>query len=204
MWSKEMQGRGIVFVISAPSGAGKTTLIREILKRISGLSYSISYTTRPPRPGEVNGRDYHFVTEEEFLRMMREGKFVEWARVHGFLYGTPKENLYPKPGTDVLLDIDPQGAKQVKEIRPDAVLIFIVPPSIDELERRLRERKEDSEEEIRKRLSNARKELDQVGLYDYIVVNDELDKALQYLSSIILAERCRTRRVLKEGLGWRV
>lgn len=199
-----MEGKGIVFVISAPSGAGKTTLIREILRRISGLSYSISYTTRPPRPGEVDGKDYHFVTEEEFMEMAREGKFVEWARVHGALYGTPKENLYPGPGTDVLLDIDPQGAKQVKELRPDAVLIFIVPPSMDELERRLRERKKDSEEDIRRRLSNARKELDQVGLYDYIVVNDELENALQYLSSIILAERCKTERVLKEGIRWRV
>jgi len=197
-----LEGKGIVFVISAPSGTGKTTLIREILKRVPGLTYSVSYTTRPPRPGEVDGVDYRFVTREQFLEMVKKGEFLEWAEVHGDLYGTPKGALSPPAGNDVILDIDPQGARQVKELKPDAVLIFLLPPSLEELERRLRERKKDPEEAIRQRLINAKKELEQIGLYDYTVVNDEVEKALQYLSAIILAERSRTPRVLPEVIPW--
>lgn len=197
-----MEGKGIVFVISAPSGTGKTTLIRELLRRLPGLTFSVSYTTRPPRPGEADGVDYRFVSREEFLRMVEEGAFVEWAEVHGDLYGTPKGALDPPPGKDVILDIDPQGARRVKELRPDAVLIFILPPSLEELERRLRERKKDPEEVIRQRLANARNELEQIKMYDYTVVNDNVDRALQYLSAIVLAERSKTSRLLPEVTPW--
>jgi guanylate kinase len=193
-----MEGKGIVFVISAPSGTGKTTLIKELLKRIPGLSFSVSYTTRPPREGEIEGVDYKFVTESEFFKMVQEGKFAEWAQVHGAFYGTPKENLFPEPGTDVILDVDPQGAKKIKEIIPTAVLIFIIPPSLKEMEKRLRERGKDSEEAIQRRLANAQMELDKVKMYEYTVLNDDVEKALECLKAIILAERCKTQRVLGE------
>lgn len=200
---KALEGKGIVFVISAPSGTGKTTLIKELLKRVPGLSFSVSYTTRSPRPGEVNGVDYYFVTREQFLRMAEEGYFAEWAEVHGDLYGTPKGALTPPFGTDIILDIDPQGARKVRELRPDSVLIFILPPSMEELERRLRQREKDPEEVIRQRLTNAKKELEQIGLYDYTVVNDDMERALQYLSGIVLAERSKTPRILPEVSRWR-
>lgn len=193
--------KGIVFVVSAPSGTGKTTLIRELLKEAEGLTFSVSYTTRKPRTGEVEGRDYHFVSREEFLQMAAEGRFLEWAEVHGDLYGTPMESLDPPEGTDMILDVDPQGAKKIKELKGDAVSIFIVPPSLEELERRLRQRGRDSEEAIRKRLQDAREELAQIPLYDYIVVNDRFEKALRNLCSIVFAERCRRERLLKEVEG---
>ncbi|HEX16154.1 MAG TPA: guanylate kinase [Deltaproteobacteria bacterium] len=196
-WS-DAKPKGILFVISAPSGTGKTTLIQELMKEVDGLSFSVSYTTRRPRPGEVQGRDYHFVSRKDFLRMADEGRFLEWAEVHGDLYGTPLESLYPPEGTDMILDIDPQGAKKVRQMRRDAVLIFIVPPSLEELERRLRKRGKDSEEAIKGRLKDAREELAQIPLYDYIVVNDQFGEALRCLSSIIRAERCKMERVVKE------
>ncbi len=196
-WS-DAKPKGILFVISAPSGTGKTTLIQELMKEVDGLSFSVSYTTRQPRPGEVQGRDYHFVSRKDFLRMVDEGRFLEWAEVHGDLYGTPLESLYPPRGTDMILDIDPQGAKKVRQMRRDAVLIFIVPPSLEELERRLRKRGKDSEEAIKGRLKDAREELAQIPLYDYIVVNDQFGEALRCLSSIIWAERCKRERVIKE------
>ena len=196
-----MEGKGILFIISAPSGTGKTTLIKELLKRVPGLSFSVSYTTRPPREGEIDGVDYWFVSENEFFKLVQEGKFAEWAQVHGDFYGTPKENLFPKPGTDVILDLDPQGARKIKEMIPNAVLIFLIPPSLKEMERRLRERGKDSEEAIQRRLTNAKMELDQIKRYEYTVLNDDMEKALECLKAIILAERCKTQRVFREAVN---
>jgi len=190
-------GKGILFVVSAPSGAGKTTLLRRVVSRLPGVSLSISCTTRAPRPGEQEGVDYFFISRAEFMDMMREGRFIEWAQVHGDLYGTPRSNLERlRQGEDLILEIDTQGARKIREELKDGVLIFILPPSLEVLEERLRSRGGDSEEAIQARLQNAQKELDQMTWYDYIVVNREIEEATKELASIIIAERCRTARVL--------
>jgi guanylate kinase len=191
-------GRGIIFVVSAPSGAGKTTLWKEVLSRVSGLSLSVSYTTRAPRPGEREGKDYFFISREGFLDMVREGKFIEWAEVYGDLYGTPMSNLEKlKTGEDLILEIDTQGAKTIKgELKQEGVLIFIIPPSNEVLRERLMARDGDSKEAIKARLQNAKKELDQATWYDYIVLNEEIEEAVKALISIIIAERCKRHRVL--------
>lgn len=197
-----MEGKGIIFVISAPSGTGKTTLISQLIGEVPGLRFSVSYTTRRPRPGEENGKDYFFVSQDHFLEMVEKGKFVEWASVHGDLYGTPRESLTPPEGVDMILDIDPQGAEQIKRTCPDAVFIFLLPPSFQELERRLRQRGKDSEETIRQRLMDAVAELKKIDLYDYVVVNDDIEKALDCLKAIVKAERCKRTRMLKEVTTW--
>ncbi|MDD5687278.1 MAG: guanylate kinase [Elusimicrobia bacterium] len=182
---------GIPIVISAPSGAGKTTLVNLILKDIKGLAFSVSSTTRPPSPKEKEGRDYFFISEKEFLKKKKAGKFIETALVHGHHYGTLKKQLDEKlkKGKDVILDIDVQGAMNIRKIYPQALLIFIVPPSTKVLSERLRERHRDSEKEIKKRLHNARKEMKYRKFYDYTVVNDSLKKAFSKLESIIKKER---------------
>ncbi len=191
--------RGLLIVISAPSGTGKTTLTRMLLKEFPNIEFSISFTTRKPRPGEVNGKDYWFISREEFLKRIEEGDFLEWAEVYGNLYGTSKSQVLKalNEGKDVLLDIDTQGALQVKENFPEAVLIFILPPSLEELERRLRNRGTDPEEVIEKRLKVAREEIKRAKFYDYIVVNDVLEVAYNKLKSIISAEKCKTKRFLE-------
>jgi len=191
--------RGLLIVISAPSGTGKTTLTRMLLKEFPNIEFSISFTTRKPRPGEVNGKDYWFISREEFLKRIEEGDFLEWAEVYGNLYGTSKSQVLKalNEGKDVLLDIDTQGALQVKENFPEAVLIFILPPSLEELERRLRNRGTDPEEVIEKRLKIAREEIKRAKFYDYIVVNDVLEVAYNKLKSIISAEKCKTKRFLE-------
>ncbi|RUM88612.1 MAG: guanylate kinase, partial [Thermovibrio sp.] len=153
--------KGLLIVISAPSGTGKTTLVHMLLKEFPDLEFSVSYTTRPPRPGEVDGRDYHFVDRKTFERMIEEGDFLEWAEVYGNLYGTSRTQVLKalNEGKDVILDIDTQGALQVKKNFPEAVLIFILPPSLKELERRLRNRGTDDEETIERRLKTAREEI---------------------------------------------
>ncbi len=189
--------KGLLIVISAPSGTGKTTLTHMLLKEFPDMEFSVSYTTRKPRPGEVNGKDYFFVDKETFERMIEEGDFLEWAEVYGNLYGTSKSQVLKalNEGKDILLDIDTQGALQVKKNFPEAVLIFILPPSFKELERRLRSRGTDDEETIEKRLKIARVEVERAPLYDYIVVNDVLEKAYEKLRSIVIAEKCRTERL---------
>ncbi len=189
--------KGLLIVISAPSGTGKTTLTHMLLKEFPDMEFSVSYTTRKPRPGEVNGKDYFFVDRETFEKMIEEGDFLEWAEVYGNLYGTSKSQVLKalNEGKDILLDIDTQGALQVKKNFPEAVLIFILPPSFKELERRLRNRGTDDEETIEKRLKVARKEVERAPLYDYIVVNDRLEKAYEKLRSIVIAEKCRTERL---------
>ncbi len=189
--------KGLLIVISAPSGTGKTTLTHMLLKEFPDIEFSVSYTTRKPRPGEVNGKDYFFVDRETFERMIEEGDFLEWAQVYGNLYGTSKTQVLKalNEGKDILLDIDTQGALQVKKNFPESVLIFILPPSFKELERRLRSRGTDDEETIEKRLKIARVEVERAPLYDYIVVNDVLEKAYEKLKSIVIAEKCRTERL---------
>ncbi|MGH7276534.1 MAG: guanylate kinase [Candidatus Rokuibacteriota bacterium] len=192
-----MRRRGTLFVVSAPSGAGKTTLCREIRLRLPDLAYSVSVTTRAPRQGEIDGVDFRFVTEPEFREMLARGEFAEWATVHGSLYGTRARALDEArgAGSDVLLDIDTQGAAQLRARYPEAVLVFIVAPSIQELEQRLRERRSDNEREIARRLARAREEIALWRRYDYLVVNRDVKEAIEQLASIVQAERCRTARL---------
>ena len=187
--------QGLLFVVSAPSGAGKTSLCRAVTGSVENLTHSVSYTTRKPRPGEIDGRDYFFVGHERFQEMLQAGDFAEWAEVHSNLYGTSRrvlENMVSK-GLDIILDIDTQGAKQIRTKFETAVFIFILPPSLDILEERLRNRKSDHEDEIRKRMRRSREEIRDYGMYDYIIVNRDFDRAITELRSIVVAERCRTR-----------
>jgi guanylate kinase len=189
--------RGTLFVVSAPSGAGKTTLCREVRLRVPELAYSVSYTTRGPRPGEVDGTDFRFVTETTFREMLARGEFSEWATVHGNLYGTSARTLESAltAGDDVLLDIDTQGAAQLRQRYPEAVLVFIVAPSMADLARRLRERRSDAEREIARRLQRAREEIPLWRHYDYLIVNRDVKEAMEQLTAIIHAERCRVTRL---------
>lgn len=186
--------QGILLVVSAPSGAGKTTLCKAITESMENLTHSVSYTTRRPRPGELDGRDYYFVTEERFRSMTDAGDFAEYANVHSNLYGTSKRvlNEMVSEGIDVILDIDTQGARQIRNAYPTAVFIFIMPPSLPILEERLRGRKSDPEEVIRLRMSRAIEEMRDYSLYDYLIVNRDFERALAELKAIISAERCRT------------
>ncbi len=179
--------RGRVFVISSPSGGGKTTVIEALREKNRDLCYSVSATTRDPRPGEVNGRDYYFLKEDEFLRKIEENAFIEWARVHNFYYGTPRDQIekYLGEGKKVILDIDVQGGLKIKEQIPDSVLIFLLPPSMDELRKRLIQRGTEEEEILRVRIENAKKEIDMADRYDYQVINDILDETVRELDSII-------------------
>ena len=183
--------RGRLFVITAPSGAGKSSLINELLKADPALGLSISYTTRPPRPGERNGREYHFVDDPTFLAMRERGEFLESAEVHGNRYGTSKKVIQDalEQGQDLLLEIDWQGARQVRRLYPDCVGIFILPPSIEELERRMRARGQDSEDVIRRRVDNAREELEHSHEFDYAIINKDFDTARRELTGIIRKER---------------
>lgn len=198
LWPRALaQGRGIIFIISAPSGAGKTTLIKGLLKRFPGMALSVSYTTRLCRAGEVNGRDYRFVTPSRFLTMRSGRGFAEWAGVHGYLYGTPRAPLERaiRRGQDMLLDIDVQGARKIKRQYPAAVSIFVLPPSWRELEKRLALRGTDRKETIRKRLANARREIREILRYDYFIVNRDIRAALESLQAIVRAERLRVSRL---------
>lgn len=191
------QRRGILFIISAPSGTGKTTLCKQLSANIPGLWHSISYTTRKPRPGEEHGREYFYTQESNFQAMIERHEFVEWARVYGHLYGTPRQTLNEKidQGIDVLLEIDVQGALQVKKKYDDAVSIFILPPSMTVLRQRLQARASDSTEEIQRRLQKVKEEVWSYREYAYIVRNDDLMLSLRDLENIFLAERLKTNRL---------
>lgn len=189
--------RGNVFIISAPSGTGKTTILKRVIADMQNIAFSVSHTTRPPRSGEREGDDYFFVDRAAFEAMRMEDIFLEWAEVHGNFYGTSRNamELSLSQGKDIVLDIDVQGARQLrKKMGKEAVFIFIAPPSLDELENRLRKRSTDSESVIQTRLQNARRELADINLYDYVMVNDLLENGVQVLRSIIIAERSRKRR----------
>ena len=189
--------RGTLVVVSAPSGAGKTTLCHEVRSLVPGLYYSVSYTTREPRPGEKNGTDFFFVTEGVFTAMRDRDEFAEWAQVHGHLYGTPAKALESAlaRGLDVLLDIDTHGARQLRQRYPEAVSVFIMAPSMAELEARLRERNSDSPGDIARRLSRARDEIAAWRQYDYLIINRDVKDAVDQLATLIQAERCRTSRL---------
>jgi guanylate kinase len=188
---------GILYIISAPSGSGKSTLVNELRKFVPGLDFSISYTTRQPRGSEQNGREYYFISREQFEDMIRRGEFLEYADVFGNYYGTAKSVLEQaeERSHDVLLDIDVQGERQVKQKIPDAVSIFVLPPSRAELESRLRKRSlsehVNSEDVIRRRLDTARKEIENYPNYDYILVNDRLEQSVDRLQAIVLAQRLK-------------
>jgi guanylate kinase len=204
---------GNLFIISAPSGSGKSTLTNELRRIVPNLNFSISYTTRPPRGSEQSGREYFFVSREEFQRMIRDDEFLEWAEVFGNYYGTAKRFLREAQaeGHDLLLDIDVQGAAQVKRKAPDAISIFVLPPSREELERRLRRRAEaddnlqrqlmgdgarpfNTEAILQRRLQTASREIENFCEYDYILVNDRLEESIDILTSIVEAERLRRSR----------
>jgi guanylate kinase len=188
--------RGTLIVVSAPSGAGKSSLAERVLKRVEGLRFSISYTTRQPRGSEQDAVDYYFVSEDQFSAMRERDEFLECAEVHGFLYGTHEafvENLLSQ-GLDVILDIDVQGAEQVRRRVPEAILIFIMPPSSEVLEARLRARNLNSPVDTDRRLRNAAIEVQLYERFDYVVLNEDLDRALAQLEAIIIAERCRPDR----------
>jgi guanylate kinase len=184
---------GRLFVITAPSGAGKTSLIEALIRDDPSLQLSISYTTRAPRPGEKNGVDYHFVDDAEFLAMRGRGDFVESAEVHGYRYGTSRRVITDAlaRGRNLILEIDWQGARQVRALYPDCIGIFIVPPSIEELERRMRSRALDSETVIRRRLANAREELEHSGEFEYRIINKDFETAQRELAEIIRKERAK-------------
>ncbi len=188
-----MSAAGRIFVVSGPSGSGKSTLIRAVRQKVPGLGYSISHTSRRPRGQEKNGVEYHFVSKENFQKMIDNGEFVEWAEVYQDLYGTSVSTLRSQitMGLDVIMDIDVQGARNIKDHFKDAILIYVLPPLLEILEKRLRERGADDEKAIRTRLKKAGKEIKNCVSYDYLVFNDQLDQAVEELKSILVAERCR-------------
>jgi guanylate kinase len=185
-----MTNQGKLFVVSAPSGAGKTTIIREVLDRFGELSYSISHTTRPPRKGETHGKDYFFTDEDDFRKLIDDGLMLEWATVHGNFYGTSRAFVDARleKGKSIILDIDVQGGRQIMDTRLAMVSVFIMPPSLEVLEKRLTARNTDSDEVIRKRLDNAREEIEQRSFYDHVVINDNLDEAVEALCRIFESE----------------
>jgi len=187
------KGVGLLFIISAPSGTGKTTLVKEVMQRLPGLRFSVSYTTRLPRPNEKEGEDYHFVSHSTFQQMIEKKQFLEWAEVLGNRYGTPRPDLkkLESEGIDLILDIDTQGAKKVMEEMVEPVSIYFLPPSLRVLRERLINREGDSLEMIKFRLSNARRDMEEAHGYHYVLINDKIEDAVEKLRCIIVAERCR-------------
>lgn len=198
------KNRPLQVVISAPSGTGKTTVVQELLRdsavplgaavppgAFEGIRRSVSFTTRHKKPGEINGRDYYFISKKEFEEKIRRKEFIEYAKVHGYFYGTPKRFLKNKK--DIILNIDVQGAMLIKKKNPAAILIFLIPPSFKELKKRLLKRKRDSKEDIKIRLENAKREMKYAKKYDFLVVNDNLKDTVEKLKAIIISERCRIR-----------
>lgn len=188
--------KGLLIVVSGPSGAGKGTLCKALLSRTENLVYSVSATTRPPREGEIEGQNYYFVDLPKFRNMIDGNSFLEWAVVYGNYYGTPKKPVLEKleQGVDVLLEIDIQGAMKVKKEYSDGVFIFVMPPSIEELKRRIENRGTETQQDMFRRLNSACEELRHVSEYDYVVVNDDVEKAVSKLEAILVAEKCRIKR----------
>lgn len=189
----------MIFVITGPSGCGKSTLVNRVLADVRDIQFSVSYTTRKKRDSEKEGKDYYFISEAEFEQMIKEEKLAEWAVVHSSYYGTPRKEIEKKGAQgDLLLNIDVQGAQQMMERFKKAIFIFVVPPSFQELEKRLKKRGDESPGSIKKRLEAAKKEIRHYPQFDYIVINDELDDAARELKSIILSTRCRLESRKKE------
>jgi len=196
------KGRGLVFIISGPSGTGKTTLLRKVMKELPGLRFSVSYATRQPRANEREGEDYHFVSPFVFQKMAETGEFLEWAEVLGNRYGTARKNMkaLESEGADLILDIDTQGAKKVIETVDHTVLIYILPPSLKTLRERLVNRGLDSSAMIQFRLAKAKKDMEEARWYHYVILNDRIEETVEKLKAIIIAERCRKRKnALLEG-----
>lgn len=195
----------LLLIVSSPSGAGKTTLTNRLLQQVPGLCFSVSHTTRSPRQNEQNGREYHFVTRDEFTELIAAGAFLEYAEVHGNLYGTSKTEIERAAGAQgILFDIDHQGARQIKCAKPDAVAVFILPPSMAVLLQRLRGRASEDEETVQRRFKAARAEIAHYGMFDYVLVNDDLDEATARLIAIFRAEqsrRCRAARLAEKLLA---
>src|SRR5688572_5225876 len=190
--------RPLPLIISSPSGAGKTTLTGRLLKADLGLAFSVSHTTRAPRSSEQDGREYHFVDRATFKNLIEQGEFLEWAEVHGNLYGTSKNELTKNQHLrGIIFDIDHQGARQIKCAEPDAVAIFILPPSMAILEQRLRGRASEDEATVQRRFQVATREIEHYGLFDYVLVNDDIEEATKQLTSIFRAEECRRRRAAR-------
>jgi guanylate kinase len=197
-------------IVSSPSGAGKTTLTTALLKQLPELRFSVSHTTRKPRQNEQDGREYHFVDRAQFLKLIEQGAFLEWAEVHGNLYGTGRAELdRNEHARGIIFDIDHQGARQIKSSEPDAVAVFILPPTMAVLEKRLRGRASEDEETVQRRFGVALGEIEHYGLFDYVLVNEDLEEATKQLVSIFRAEECRrhraarhAERLLAEGRGF--
>ena len=191
-----MENKGIALIISGPSGAGKGTLVKMLIEEFPNIQFSISYTTRKPREGEIDGIDYVFISKEEFKKLIEKDMFAEWANVHGNYYGTPRKEIEEKlnKGFDVVFDIDVQGAKNLKQNLRQGVFVFILPPSIEELKRRLIKRGSDDPKTIEIRLKNAQKEMESIDEFEYVILNDDLNKAYDKLRCIYLSAKCKVRR----------
>ena len=194
---------GGFYIISAPSGAGKTTVLKGVMRELPDVAFSVSYTTRARRQGEKEGVDYHFISRDEFQTMAQKGAFAEWTEAHGNYYGTSKAFLDGclARGVEVILDIDTQGAEQIHEKYPRGVSIFILPPGLADLKERLTQRGSESQEMIDLRLRNAAREIERIDQYDYVVVNEDIEEAVERIKSIIVAERCRRERVVGQFRG---
>lgn len=192
----------LLFVVSAPSGSGKTSLCNEVIRQVPNLSLSISHTTRAPRHGEQHGKDYYFVSQEEFKQYVSQNKMAEWTEIYGNYYGTAKETIQREfdKGFDLFFDIDERGARQLSEAYTDVAAILVLPPSLKALKKRLVERRTDDEETVRKRLNKAKEEIESMAWYRYVVVNDRFEDAVSKLKSIIIAERCKDNHSLIEVL----
>lgn len=198
--AKDSDEQGLFIVLSAPSGAGKTSICKGVLKMLPNVRFSVSYTTRPPRPGEENGKDYYFISKQEFKKRIVEGEFAEWAENYGYLYGTSGKAMkdFLERGCDLILDIDPRGAKELMKNYPEGIFVFILPPSIDELKVRLRRRGFEEKEVIERRYKRAMGEIKEIIWYDYVIVNDSLEIAIDNLRSIYVAEKSRRERLAEK------
>jgi guanylate kinase len=187
-------------VVSAPSGAGKTSICKEVIKRLPDIRYSVSYTTRPSRPEEVSGQDYVFVSEADFKGMIEKGAFIEWAENYGYLYGTSRETVEQglRCGQDLLFDVDPRGAKAMKDSYPGGIFVFVLPPSLGVLKERLKGRGSEAEDILKRRLDNALDEIKEVFWYDYIIFNNQLEESVDCLRAVYIAEKCRRDRLVKK------
>ncbi len=192
---QERKSKGCLFIVSAPSGTGKTTLCRKLVSSIPNLHFSVSFTTRDPRPDEKHDTDYSFISRDAFQLMIERGEFLEWAEVHGALYGTSKKRVEEllHAGTDVMLDIDTQGAAQIRKVRQEGVFIFILPPSLEILKERLEMRMTDSKEQVEERLKKAVVEIRSYSQYDYVIINDRIEVAFKQLEAIIISHHMSTK-----------